>query len=127
MIYWQEECKRLAGSHSLVVVVDYYDENRMPVFAVRRTTSASGSRSGRNSYWNVAFETPLSDGCTAVAFPYVLAFSDHFPDRGDVIVSERLDLYHPAWVLTPDQEKELSWRKQSALHALFGGSWSNNL
>lgn len=127
MIYWQEECKRLAESRSLVIVVDSYDENRIPVFAVRRVVSASGSRSGRNSYWSVMFSEPLCDGCTAVAFPFVLALLDRFPSRGDVVVSERLDMYHPAWTLTADQEKELKWRKQSALHALFGGNWNNNL
>ena len=36
MIYWKEECQGLVKSHSVVVLVDRYDENRIPVFAIRR-------------------------------------------------------------------------------------------
>ena len=35
MIYWKEECQGLVKSHSVVVLVDRYDENRIPVFAIR--------------------------------------------------------------------------------------------
>lgn len=123
MIYWREECKRLADSRSLVVVVDRYDENGVPVFAIRRVRMAMGSRNGKNSYWSVTLIEALSDECNLVTFPYVLAYMDRSSDRGDVVVSERLDRYHPAWTLAPDLEQELKWRKQSALHALMGGNW----
>ena len=55
--------------------MDSYDERGVPVFAVRQVTKAVGTRSGRNSYWGVHFDEPLSDGCTAVGFSFVLAYS----------------------------------------------------
>lgn len=73
MIYWKEECQGLVNLQSVVLVVDHYDENKVPVFAIRRAQSASGSRSGKNSYWSVSFDEPLSDGCNAVTFPFILA------------------------------------------------------
>ena len=36
MIYWKEECTRLVNLQSVVLVVDHYDENKVPVFAIRR-------------------------------------------------------------------------------------------
>lgn len=118
MIYWREECKRLADTQSAVVVVDRYDENRVPVFAVRRALAALGSRSGKNSYWSVTFDEPLSDGCNAVTFPFILGTMDCSNSAGAVIDSIRLDQYHPAWILGARQEQELKWRKESAIHGL---------
>lgn len=118
MIYWKEECTRLVNSQSMVVVVDHYDENRVPVFAIRRALAASGSRSGKNSYWSVTFDEPLSDECNAVTFPFILATMDCSSVHGAVINSMRLDDYHPAWTLDAGQEKELQWRKESVVHGL---------
>lgn len=117
MIYWKEECARLASSQAVVVVVDRYDENRVPVFALRRALAASGSRSGKNSYWSVVLDKPLGDGCDAVTFPFILATADCSSAYGVVIDSTRLDSYHPAWTLD-GYEKELRWRKESAIYAI---------
>jgi hypothetical protein len=117
MIYWKEECIGLVNSQSVVVVVDYYDENRVPVFAIRRVQSAVGSRSGKNSYWSVAFDESLSDECNAVTFPFILATLCYYEPHGVVINSTRLDEYHPAWTLD-GYEKELEWRKGSVLYGL---------
>ena len=117
MIYWKEECTRLVNSQSVVVVVDRYDENRVPVFAIRRAQSAGGSRSGKNSYWSISFDGPLSDGCNAVTFPFILA-TISLDDNGNVEVnSKRLEEYHPAWTLD-GYEKELEWRKGSVLYGM---------
>ena len=117
MIYWKEECTRLVNSQSVVVVVDRYDENRVPVFAIRRAQSAGGSRSGKNSYWSISFDEPLSDGCNSVTFPFILA-TISLDDNGTVEVnSKRLKEYHPAWTLD-GYEKELEWRKGSALYGM---------
>lgn len=118
MIYWKEECTRLVNSQSVVVVVDHYDENRVPVFAIRRAQAAVGSRSGKNAYWSVTFEESLSDGCNAVTLPFVLAILSCYPPQGAVINSMRLDEYHPAWILDAEQEQELKWRKESVIHCL---------
>lgn len=118
MIYWKEECSRLADSRSAVVVVDRYDEDRVPVFAVRRTLAAMGSRSGKNSYWSVTFDEPLSDGSSAVTFPFILGTMNCSDPAGAVIDSIRLDQYHPSWTLGAKQERELKWRKESAIHGL---------
>lgn len=118
MIYWKEECQGLVKSHSVVVLVDRYDENRIPVFAIRRGQSAVGSRSGKNSYWSVAFDEPLSDECNAVTFPFILATLCQYAPHGVVINPTRLDEYHPAWVLNANQEKELEWRKEGVIHDL---------
>ena len=118
MIYWKEECQGLVKSHSVVVLVDRYDENRIPVFAIRRVQSAVGSRSGKNSYWSVAFDEPLSDECNAVTFPFILATLCPYAPHGVVINPTRLDEYHPAWVLNANQEKELEWRKEGVIHDL---------
>lgn len=118
MIYWKEECQGLVKSHSVVVLVDRYDENRIPVFAIRRIQSAVGSRSGKNSYWSITFDEPLSDGCNAVTFPFILATLCQYAPYGVVINPTRLDEYHPAWVLNANQEKELEWRKEGVIHDL---------
>lgn len=118
MIYWKEECQGLVKSHSVVVLVDRYDENRIPVFAIRRVQSAVGSRSGKNSYWSITFDEPLSDGCNAVTFPFILATLCQYAPYGVVINPTRLDEYHPAWVLNANQEKELEWRKEGVIHDL---------
>ena len=118
MIYWKEECQGLVKSHSVVVLVDRYGENRIPVFAIRRVQSAVGSRSGKNSYWSVAFDEPLSDECNAVTFPFILATLCQYAPHGVVINPTRLDEYHPAWVLNANQEKELEWRKEGVIHDL---------
>lgn len=118
MIYWKEECTRLVDSQSAVVVVDHYDENKVPVFAIRRGRKAVGSRSGRNSYWSVVFDQPLSDECTAVTFPFILATLCFYPPHGAVINSMRLEDYHPAWAMTEHEEQELKRRKESVIHEL---------
>lgn len=118
MIYWKEECQGLVKSHSVVVLVERYDENRIPVFAIRQAQSAVGSRSGKNSYWSITFDEPLSDGCNAVTFPFILATLCQYAPYGVVINPMRLDEYHPAWVLNAKQEKELEWRKESVIHGL---------
>ena len=118
MIYWKEECQGLGKSHSVVVLVDRYDENRIPVFAIRQVQSAVGSRSGKNSYWSITFDEPLSDGCNAVTFPFILATLCQYAPHGVVINPTRLDEYHPAWVLNANQEKELEWRKEGVIHGL---------
>ncbi len=118
MIYWKEESIGLVNSQSVVVVVDRYDENRIPVFAIRRVQSAVGSRSGKNSYWGVVFDELLSDGCNAVTFPFILATLCQYAPHGVVINPTRLNEYHPAWVLNANQEKELEWRKEGVIHSL---------
>ena len=104
MIYWKEECRVLATERAEIVVVDSYDERGVPVFAVRR---------GRNSYWGVHFDEPLSDGCTAVGFSFVLAYSTDKRTE-----DKRLRGYHPAWTLTIDDEGRLVDRKYKALKAI---------
>lgn len=118
MIYWKEECQGLVNSQSLVVVVDYYDENRVPVFAIRRAHSAAGSRSGKNSYWSVTFDEPLSDECNAVTFPFILATMEIISPNIAMIDGIRLDQYHPAWTLTPSHEFELNLRKENVIRML---------
>lgn len=118
MIYWKEECTRLVNSQSVVVVVDHYDENRVPVFEIRRVLAASGSRSGKNSYWSVTLDKPLSDECNAVTFPFILATMDCSSVHGPVIDSKRLDDYHPAWTLDARREMELQWRKEGMIRCL---------
>ncbi|MDY6192101.1 MAG: hypothetical protein SPI29_03470 [Bacteroides uniformis] len=113
MIYWKEECRVLATEHAEIVVVDSYDERGVPVFAVRQVTKAVGTRSGRNSYWGVHFDEPLSDGCTAVGFSFVLAYSTDKRTE-----DKRLRGYHPAWTLTIDDEGRLVDRKYKALKAI---------
>ncbi|WP_448781142.1 hypothetical protein [Bacteroides congonensis] len=117
MIYWKEECQGLVNSQSLVVVVDHYDENRVPVFAIRRAVAATGSRSGKNSYWSVTFDEPLSDECNAVTFPFILATIGWDCNNEILILSKRLEEYHPAWTLD-GYEKELEWRKGNALYGI---------
>ena len=117
MIHWKEECTRLVNSQSVVVVVDHYDENRVPVFAIRRAQSAGGSCSGKNSYWSVSFDEPLSDECYAVTFPFILATISFDHNHEILILSKRLEEYHPAWTLD-GYEKELEWRKGSALYGM---------
>ena len=113
MIYWKDECKSLATEHAEIIIVDSYDEHGVPVFAVRQVTKAIGTRSGKNSYWGVHFDEPLSDGCTAVGFPFVLAYSTE--RRTD---DKRLKEYHPAWTLTMDDEGKLVNCKYNALKAI---------
>lgn len=113
MIYWKEECRVLATERAEIVVVDSYDERGVPVFAVRQVTKAIGTRSGRNSYWGVHFDEPLSDGCTAVGFSFVLAYSTDKRTE-----DKRLRGYHPAWTLTIDDEGRLVDRKYNALKAI---------
>lgn len=118
MIYWKEECQGLVNSQSLVVVVDHYDENRVPVFAIRRAQSAVGSRSGKNSYWSVTFDEPLSDECNAVTFPFILATMEIIFPNVAMIDGIRLDQYHPAWTLTPSHEFRLNSRKEDIIREL---------
>lgn len=113
MIYWENDCRTLAAAHAEVVVVDHYDESRTPVFAVRQVSKASGTRSGKNSYWSVHFDEPLSDGCTAVCFPFVLAYSTERRTE-----DKRLREYHPAWTLSMNDEEKLVARKYNALKAI---------
>ena len=113
MIYWRDECKELAQEKADIIVVDSYDERRVPVFAVRQVTKAVGTRSGKNSYWGVHFEEPLSDGCTAVGFSFVLAYSNDKKTE-----DKRLREYHPAWTLSIDDEGTLVDRKYNALKAI---------
>lgn len=117
MIYWKEECTRLVNSQSVVVVVDHYDENRVPVFAIRRALAAGGSRSGKNSYWSVTFDEPLSDECNAVTFPFILATIGFDLNHEVMVASKRLEEYHPAWTLE-GFERELEWRKISVIHEM---------
>lgn len=118
MIYWKEECKRLAVTNALIAIVDSYDEHHVPVFVIRRVVGATGSRNGKNSYWSVMLDEPLSDGCNAVTYPYVLATRDSSSEHGTVIDSIRMDQYHPSWILSKELERELEWRKESAIHGL---------
>lgn len=118
MIYNKEECKRLVAIKAWVVVVDRYDEKGVPLFAIRQVVGATGSRSGRNSYWGVTLNEPLSDECNAVAHSYVLATADSSSGCGAVLDLTRLKQYHPSWMLSKDLEQELEWRKESAIHAL---------
>lgn len=113
MIYWKDECNSLATECAEIIVVDNYDECGVPVFAVRQVTKAIGTRSGKNSYWGVHFDEPLSDGCTAVGFSFVLAYST---DRKTE--DKRLREYHPAWTLTMSDEETLVNRKYNALKAI---------
>lgn len=68
MVNYKDECQELARCHAEIVVVDSYDERGIPLFAIRTITKAIGMKSGRNSYWGVAFDEPLSDGSDAVAY-----------------------------------------------------------
>lgn len=113
MICWKEECKKLAEAHAKVVVVDSYDKNGIPVLAVRAVTGVMGSRSGRNSYWSVMLNEPLSDECTGVAHPFILAYND-----GDKIEHERLTQYHPSRTLSETGEQILEARKYVAMVAI---------
>jgi len=110
MIYWKEETARLAKEKAFIVLVDYYDEAGVPVFAVRKVVKAVGMKSGKNSYWGVQFEQPLYDGCTIVAYSYVLSWTTHNDSAFD-----RLIKYHPGWVLSERDLAELKARKNSAL------------
>lgn len=118
MIYNKEECKHLVAIKAWVVVVDRYDENGVPLFAIRQVVGATGSRSGRNSYWGVTLNEPLSDECNAVAYSYVLATADSASGCGAVLNLTRLKQYHPSWMLSKELARELEWRKESAIHAL---------
>lgn len=118
MIYNKEECKRLVAIKAQVVVVDRYDGNGVPLFAIRQVIGTTGSRSGRNSYWGVTLNEPLSDECNAVAYSYVLATADSSSGCGSVLDLTRLKQYHPSWMLSKELEQELEWRKESAIHAL---------
>lgn len=113
MIYWKAECKILKMERASIVVVDHYDERGIPVFVTREVSNAIGMKSGRNSYWGVEFEEELSDGSNAVAYTYVLAYSTDDKTEG-----ERLLEYHPAWMLTSDDEKVLEMRKNEALASI---------
>lgn len=113
MIYWENECRKLAAEHAEVIVVDHYDAGGLPAFAVRQVTKSVGTRSGKNSYWGVHFDEPLSDGCTVVGFPFVLAYSTDWRTE-----DKRLKEYHPAWTLTVDDEEKLVERKYNALKAI---------
>ena len=110
MIYWKEESKILELECASIIVVDHYDERGIPVFVTREVSNAIGTKSGRNSYWGVEFEEELSDGCNAVAYTYVLAYSTDDKTEG-----KRLIEYHPAWMLTADDEEVLEKRKNDAL------------
>ena len=113
MIYWKEECKKLAQAHAKVVVVDRYETSGLPVFATRTVIGAMGSRNGRNSYWSVQLDEKLSDDCTGVAYSHILAVND-----GDKIEHFRLTQYHPAWTLSEQDEQELVERKYQAMVAI---------
>lgn len=110
MIYWKGECKVLELERASIIVVDHYDERGIPVFVTREVSNAIGMKSGRNSYWGVEFEEELSDGCNAVAYSFVLAYSTDDKTEG-----RRLMEYHPAWMLTADDEEALEKRKSDAL------------
>lgn len=113
MIYWKEECKKLAEAHAKVVVVDSYDKSGVPVFAVRTVIGAMGSRNGKNSYWSVMLSDRLSDECTGVAYSFIMAIND-----GEKIEHFRLTQYHPAWTLSEEGEQELVERKYKAIVAI---------
>lgn len=113
MIYWKEECKKLAAAQAKVAVVDSYDENGVPVFVVRAVWQSTGSRSGKNSYWSVVLSEPLSDDCIGVSYSHILAIND-----GEKIVCGRLTQYHPAWTLSEEGEQELVERKYKAMVAI---------
>lgn len=113
MIYWKEECKKLAIAQAKVVVVDSYDKNGLPVFAVRTVIGSIGSRNGKNSYWSVVLGERLSDECTGVAYSFVLAYS-----IGDKIEHERLTQYHPSWTLSEASEQIMEARKYAAMIAI---------
>ena len=102
MIYWKEECKKLASANAKVVVVDGYDQEGVPQFVIFDVWSAIGSKSGRNSYWNVLIGAELSDGCCCVTYPHMLAYND-----GKKVEVEKLEQYHPAWKLSEEGERKL--------------------
>lgn len=110
MIYWDEETKRLAKEKAFVVMVDRYDADSVPVFAVRRVVTSVAVRSNKNTYCGVSFEQPLSDGATVVSYSYLLSWTT----AGDADF-ERLLNYHPGWMLPCDKEKEMQRRKDGAI------------
>lgn len=113
MIYWKEECQKLAEVHAKVVVVDSYDASGVPVFATRIVIGAMGSRNGRNSYWSVMLNEPLSDECTGVAYSFIMAING-----GEKMKHSRLTQYHPAWTLSETGEQILEARKYVAMVAI---------
>lgn len=113
MVNYKDECQELARCHAEIVVVDSYDDRGIPLFAIRTITKAIGMKSGRNSYWGVAFDEPLSDGSDAVAYGFVLAYSTSYATN-----DERLKAYHPSWTLTSEDENILIERKHQALKAI---------
>lgn len=113
MVDYQIECQELVKEHADIVVVDGYDERGLPLFAIRIVNKAIGMKSGKTSYWGVAFDDPLTDGSNAVAYNFILAYSTSHTTNSD-----RLMAYHPSWTLTPGDEIILTARKQRILESI---------
>ena len=113
MIYWKDECTKLASAKAKVVVVDDYDSEGVPRFVIFEVLSAIGSRSGKNAYWNVMIGGAMSDGCSLLTYPHILAYNN-----GTMVYTRKLEQYHPAWKLSEAGNRKLEMVRDATLMAI---------
>ena len=68
-IFHKTECLELAKRKAKVLVREIQDGERVRV--LRTVVKAYGSKMGRNSYWGVDLDKPLSDGATGVDYKFI--------------------------------------------------------
>jgi hypothetical protein len=69
--YFKTQCKELAERKAKVLVQDVDPLLGEPVRVLRTVVKAYGSKRGRNSYWGVDLDKPLSDGATGVNYKFI--------------------------------------------------------
>ena len=67
--YHKAECQELAKRKAKVLIADIQDGERVRV--LRTVPRAFGSKSGRDSFWGVDLDKPLSDGTTGVRYSLI--------------------------------------------------------
>lgn len=70
----KEECKMLTTNHAVVLVLDYFTEDRTPVIVLRRVVDYGSVRISELSVWYVRLDAPLKDGSDCVLPGFVLGY-----------------------------------------------------
>ena len=70
----EEECKMLATSHAVVLVLDYFTEGGTPVIVLRRAVGYGPVRISELRVWYVRLDAPLKDGSDCVLPGVVLGY-----------------------------------------------------
>lgn len=70
----EEECKMLATNHAVVLVLDYFTEDRTPVIVLRRVVDYGSVRISGVGVWYVRLDVPLKDGSDRMLPDIVLGY-----------------------------------------------------